>query len=280
MKPHTCPTRVRLILGLGAWLVPTDRRASWRQQWMGDLAAQGTFLASEGRAPHVIRRDLVRRSLGALPHAGWLRTHQWRTLMTAQDLRYAVRGFIQRPGFTAAIVLTLGLAIGATTTIFSWVDALVLNPLPGVSRSSDLILVRFATPTRTDLSFSYPNYRDVRDAAPDGLQGIAVKNMMATTVRIDDGAPERVWVEVASGNLFDVLEVRALHGRVLQSDDERERRPVAVISHALWTTRFQSDAGIVGRGVSVNGVPLTIVGVAPEGFRGAMGGLAMDLWLP
>lgn len=200
--------------------------------------------------------------------------------MTAQDFRYAMRGFRQRPGFTAAIVLTLGLAIGATTAIFSWMDALVLNPLPGVPRASELVLVRFATPSRQDLSFSYPNYRDVRDAAPAGLKAIAVKNMMATTVRIDSGVPERVWIEVASGNLFDVLEVRALHGRVLQPDDELERRPVVVISHAWWTTRFQSDPGIVGRGLAVNGVPMTVVGVAPEGFRGAMGGLAMDLWLP
>lgn len=263
-----------------AWLVPADRRADWRRQWTADLLAQAGFLLDDGRPADVVARDLTRRSLGAVPHALWLRTRQWRTLMTAQDLRYAVRGFRHRPGFTAAIVITLGLAIGATTTIFSWVDALVLNPLPGVPRASELVLVRFATPTRTDLSFSYPNYRDVRDAAPADLTGIAVKNMMATTVRVDDGAPERVWIEVASGNLFDVLEVRALHGRVLQPDDERERRPVAVISHAMWSTRFQSDTGIVGRGISVNGVPLTIVGVTPEGFRGAMGGLAMDLWLP
>jgi macrolide transport system ATP-binding/permease protein len=268
------------IVRICAWLVPADRRATWRQQWMADLAAQAAFLHAQGHASPHIRRDLTRRSFGALRHACWLRIHQWRTLMTAQDFRYAVRGFRQRPGFTAAIVMTLGLAIGATTTIFSWMDALVLNPLPGVPRASELVLVRFATPSRTDLSFSYPNYRDVRDAAPAALRGIAVKNMMATTVRIDDGAPERVWIEVASGNLFDVLGVGALHGRVLQPEDERERRPVAVISHALWTTRFQGDAGIVGRGVSVNGVPLTVVGVAPEAFRGAMGGLAMDLWLP
>lgn len=200
--------------------------------------------------------------------------------MTAQDLRYAVRGFRQRPGFTAAIVITLGLAIGATTTIFSWVDALVLNPLPGVTKASDLVLLRFATPTRTNLSFSYPNYRDVRDAAPGGLQGIAVKDMLATAVRINNGSPERVWIEVASGNLFDVLGVRALHGRVLQPADEEERRPVAVISHALWQTRFQAAPDVVGRGLSVNGLPLTIVGVTPEGFRGAMSGLAMDLWVP
>jgi macrolide transport system ATP-binding/permease protein len=263
-----------------AWLVPSARRAEWRRQWDADLQAQAAFLLSDGHTPAAIRRDLTTRSLGAARHALWLRTHHWRTLMTAQDFRHAFRGFAQRPGFTAAIVLTLGLSIGATTTIFSWVDALVLNPLPGVPRASELVLVRFATPTRTDLSFSYPNYRDVRDAAPAGIQGIAVKNMMAATIRIDDGAPERMWTEVASGNLFEVLNVRAVHGRVLQPDDEREVRPVAVISHALWRTRFLSDTGIIGRGVSVNGVPLTIVGVAPEGFRGAMGGLAMDLWLP
>lgn len=270
----------RLVVGLAARLVPAARRADWRRQWMADLTAQAGFLATQRASPTAVRRDLTRRSLGACKHALWLRLHQWRTFMSTQDLRYALRQFAQRPAFTAAIVLTLGLAIGATTTIYSWMDALVLDQLPGVPRASEVIRVRFATPTRNDLSFSYPNYRDVRDAASPGLTGLVVEDMLATTLRIDGGAPERMWIELTSGNFFDVLEVRALHGRVLQPDDERGRGAVAVISHGLWVTRFGSDPAAVGRTVAINGHVLTIVGVASQGFRGGMGGLAMDAWVP
>ena len=200
--------------------------------------------------------------------------------MILQDLKHASRSLLQRPGFTAAIVLTLGLAIGANATIFSWVDALVLNPLPGVPRASELVVVRFATPTRSNLSFSYPNYRDVRDSRPAGLTDLAVKDMMAVTMRVGGGTPDRVWAEVASGNLFDVLQVTAALGRALQPADEAIRAAVAVISDALWRTRFDADRSVIGRAINLNGYSFEIVGVAPRGFRGSMNGLAMDLWVP
>ena len=272
--------RPRGLIRAFAWLVPASRRDDWRRQWHADLAAQANFLALEGLDAGSVRRDLTRRSLGALSHAAWLRIRYWRTLMTLQDLRYAWRSLAQRPGVTFAIVLTLGLAIGANTTIFSWVDALVLNPLPGVPRQSELVVVRFATPTRPALSFSYPNYRDVRDSRPAGLTGIAVKDMMAVTMRVADGEPERVWAEVASANLFDVLDVRTALGRPLQPTDENQRLHVAVISDALWRARFNADPSIVGRSIALNGHPVSVVGVTPPGFRGAMGGLSIDLWVP
>ena len=201
--------------------------------------------------------------------------------MILQDLKYAVRGLRHRPGFTAAIVLTLGLAIGANATIFSWMDALALNPLPGVPRASELVLVRFATETRDGLSFSYPNYRDVRDNLPDGLTGLAVHDMMPVSMRAD-GAPERAWAQLVSANLFDVLQVPAALGRTLQPADDAAMGQsfVTVVSDRLWRTRFASDPGIVGRAINLNGRAFTIVGVAPPDFLGAMNGLAMDLWVP
>jgi predicted permease len=268
------------IIKACAWLVPASRRDDWRRQWQADLDAQARFLRIDGFDSTSIRRDLARRSLGAAPHALWLRIHQWRKLMSLQDLKYAWRSLSQRPGVSLAIVLTLGLAIGANTTIFSWVDALVLNPLPGVPRTNELVVVRFATQTRPVLSFSYPNYRDVRDSRPQGFTGLAVKDMMAVTMRVGQGQPERVWAEVASANLFDVLEVPAAMGRALQPSDESQRLPVAVISDALWRSRFDADPAIVGRTIALNGNPVDVVGVTPPGFRGAMSGLSIDLWVP
>lgn len=200
--------------------------------------------------------------------------------MSLQDFRHAWRTLAQRPGLTGAIVLTLGLAIGANATTFSWLDALVLQPLPGVPKASELVMVRFASPTRTNLSFSYPNFRDVRDAKLPALTGIAVKNMLAVSMRSGTGPAERVWAEVASGNLFDVLQVTPALGRVLTTNDETARLPVVVISDALWRTRFDADPSIVGRAITLNSRAFTIVGVTPPGFQGAMGGLAMELWVP
>ena len=277
LLPRTAARLVRW----SAWLVPAHRRAAWRRQWIADLECQAAYLRESGQSPAAARRDLFTRSLGAVPHAFWLRVHQWRTLMILQDLKHASRSLLQRPGFTAAIVLTLGLAIGANATIFSWIDAVVMNPLPGVTRGSDLNVVRFATATRADLSFSYPNYRDVRDSRPAGIDGIAVYDMMPVSLRVD-GAPERAWAEIVSGNIFEVLGVGATLGRTLLPSDEAGagKSFVTVISDRLWRTRFSADPAIVGRAVGINGRSFTIVGVAAAGFRGAMSGLAMDLWVP
>ena len=155
-----------------------------------------------------------------------------------------------RPGVTVAIVLTRGLAIGANTTIFSWVDALVLRPLPGTQRPSELVVVKFATATRDNLSFSYPNYRDVRDSRPSGLSGLAVKDTMAVSLRVGASAPERVWLEVVSGNFFEVLGVPTTLGRPLQTTDETERRHRAATTRRSVARRVdpRSQSGDIGPG--------------------------------
>jgi predicted permease len=275
------PGAARLVIAGSAWLVPAARRLDWRRQWTADLVCQAAWLRNDGRRPSAVRRDLLVRSLGAVRHAWYLRRHGWRTSMIGQDIKYAWRALARRPGFTAAIVLTLGLGIGANVTIFSWIDAVLLSPLPGVPRASELVLLRFASQTRNDLSFSYLNYRDVRDARPDGLSGLAVMSMMPLSMRAG-GDPERVWAQIVSGNFFDVLDVSAAHGRPLRPDDEGApgQSAVAVISDRLWRGRFASDPAVIGRSIGLNGRPFAIVGVAPPGFVGGMSGLSMDVWVP
>src|SRR5690606_15661014 len=101
--------------------------------------------------------------------------------------------------------------------------------------------------------------------------GVAVKNMVAVSMRAGTDQAERVWAEVASGELFDVLQVPPQIGRVLTLDDEASRTPVVVISDTLWRTRFDADPGVIGRAVILNNQPFSIVGVTPPGFQGAMG---------
>lgn len=200
--------------------------------------------------------------------------------MIREDLRDALRSLRRRPGLSAAIVLTLGLTIGANTTTFSWMDALVLQPLPGVPTAAQVQMVRMASSTRNNLSLSYPNYKELRAAAMPALNGIAVKDMLPVTARIGGDAPERVWLEVASGNIFDVLQVAPAQGRLLQPGDEEQRASVVVLSDQFWRTKFGARASAIGESITINGLPFTVIGVTPPGFQGSMGGLAMDLFAP
>jgi predicted permease len=262
------------------WLVPADCRRDWWRQWEADLTSQAAFLASTGQGDAARINDLRTRAFGALPHALYLRSRQWRLLMIRDDVRDALRSLRRRPGLSAAIILTLGLTIGANTTTFSWMDALVLQPLPGVPDAAQVQMVRMASSTRNNLSLSYPNYRELRAAGLPALTGLAVKDMLPVTARVGDDAPERVWLEVGSGNLFEVLHVTAAHGRVLQPADEETRASVVVLADHYWRARFAARTTVIGETLTVNGLPFTIVGVAPPGYQGAMGGLAMDMFAP
>jgi predicted permease len=199
----------------------------------------------------------------------------------ASDLRYAVRQLLKGPGFAAVAVLSLALGIGANTAVFSWIDAIVLRPLPGVD---DRGLVAFETvapsgdPVPTS---SYPDFRDYRDHLAL-LSGLAMSQPAALGLGDRDHV-DRVWGEMVSGNYFAVLGVKAARGRTFLPEeygDKPNAYPVVVISDALWRARFQADPAIAGKIVKVNGHQLTVVGVAPPDFRGTMPGLSFDLWVP
>jgi predicted permease len=270
------------VVKAASWLVPADARSDWRRQWLADLHFHRDWLLGSGRSPVQSDWELLRRAAGAGRHAAWMRWRHWRTNMAWQDLKHALRSLMRRPGFSGVVVLTLALGIGANVTIFSWIDALVFNPLPGVEDVGSLVVVHGTTKTRPDLSVSYPNFRDLQAARPDGFAGFVASRSLALAIRVGAGEPERTWAEVVSGNYFDLLSVRPQSGRLLMpSDDGAEGTgAVAVISDRLWKVRFASAPGVVGTAVTINGRPFEIVGVAAPGFKGAVNGLAADLWLP
>jgi macrolide transport system ATP-binding/permease protein len=195
-----------------------------------------------------------------------------------QDLRFALRSFRRTPGVIAVIVLSLGLAIGANATVYTWMEALLFHPLPAVPQADRLVSVATATPDGEDWSLSYPAYLDWR-ASARGLEGIAVADFTQLSLRTTDQA-ERVWGLYISGNYFDVIQVRPVLGRAITPADETDRSPVAVISHSLWTRRFQGDSAVVGRHVALNGRDIEIIGVTPPRFGGTMAGLNFDLFTP
>ena len=198
-----------------------------------------------------------------------------------KDLRYGIRSLLKRPGFTAIAVITLTIGIGATTTIFSVVNGLLLRPLPGVSKPDRLADV-YATEANGSSfhTFSYPDYLYYRE------QNKVFDGLMAYTgvpLNLNAGAqPERIFGIIVSGNYFDVLGTRPALGRFFLAEEDQTpgTHPVVVMSYDLWRQRFAADPALVGKTIALNGHSFSVVGVAPEGFRGTWAGLVPDVWVP
>ncbi len=198
------------------------------------------------------------------------------------ELRYALRLLRQAPLFTLVAGLVVALGIGAVTTIFSAANGLAFRPLPGAGAPDRLVEIhRTQKGGRGSHSASYPYYRALRDRR-ESLSGLAAWSMLALTVRTNDQEGTRALGNLVSGNYFEVLGVRPAAGRFFVPDEDRVpgARPVVVLSHAFWSRAFGSDPGVVGRPVSINSHPFTIVGVAPRGFHGVYAALSTDVWVP
>ena len=191
------------------------------------------------------------------------------------DVRYGARLLVRNPGFAAAAVSSLALGIGANTALFSVTDALMLRTLP-VQRAEDI--VRLRTP------LSFPAFRTIRDRTQT-LAGMCAYSVFPASVRIGEEAEQAVG-QMVSGDFYSVLGVSAALGRLLTPDDDRipgvggRDGPVGVISYRYWQRRFGLDPSVVGRTITLNGVPVVIVGVAPPKFFGVIQTLSPDLTVP
>lgn len=269
------------VLTAGAWLVPGDERRRWRAQWHADVWHRIDALERAGLITAPTARALLSRTLGALWHAGWLRLRGGGGHMFLHDLRHAARGLVGRPGFTAIAVVTLALGIGANSVIFSWIDATLLNPLPGIADPRSLVALYGTERARNNISLSYPNFVDLREATIPGVRSVAAFSAGALGVRTDDDT-ERVWGAVVSGNLFETLGVGAALGRVFTPDDDRVPggHPVAVLTHSAWQRRYGGRPDIVGTKLVIKDQPFTIIGVTPRGFHGPQALIGLDLFIP
>ena len=214
----------------------------------------------------------------------------WTTLEgTFQDIRYAWRGMRKGPAFTATAVLSLGLAIGANTAIYSIVDAAVLRPLP-VAQPKELFAL--SSPGISDIgsvvvqgrdSFSYPMYMQFvaasKPAARLGLFGFAKESELQDPNH--DGPIGKITKEFVSGNAFDLLGIPPALGRLFSADEDRwPGRAVAVLSYAYWQKRFRASPFIVGQAIKIDGVTCQIAGIARKGFFGVEPGKIVDVWVP
>ncbi|HEY7497473.1 MAG TPA: ABC transporter permease [Vicinamibacterales bacterium] len=228
--------------------------------------------------PRDAARIESRRSLGNVTLARedarsvWI----WPWLDAARlDIGYALRALRRNPGFACAVIVVTSLGIGATTSVFGMLDALVLKPLP-VDRPDRLVY--FQRP-----SFSYPVFMEVRKRGGDIFSSVSAWNL--ESVHVDwRGELEPAEILMASGDFYSTLGVQAAIGRTFTPEDDRigggPHGMVAVLSHAAWQRRFAGDPSVIGRTVRISRQPFTIIGVAPRGFFGVAAGLAPELTIP
>ena len=199
-----------------------------------------------------------------------------------KDVRFGLRVLRRSPWFTAVAVLTLGLGIAVNTTVFSWINSVLLHPFPGVGDPHELALIETVTPTGEFLvNTSYLDYRDYRDNL-QLVSGVALGRFTPLSVGAD-GRTARAWAELVSANYFDVLKVKPVLGRVFLAEERGEQEggaPVAVISFGMWQTRFGGDPKVLGKTIRLNRHELTIIGVAPREFHGSLAGVVYDVWIP
>ena len=201
-----------------------------------------------------------------------------------QDLRYGVRLLVRNPLFTIVAVLSLALGISANTTIFSVFNAIFLYTLP--VQEPDRLVSVFTTDARNAGQFtnfmqlSYPNYEDYRDQNRI-FSGLVAQIFPAMSLS-GGGEPERVVGAVVTGNYFDVLGVKAAVGRTFLPDEDavEGKFPVVVLGYPLWQRRFGGDRALIGKVIVLNRQNFTVIGVAPEGFRGTFAIGGPDLYVP
>ena len=197
-----------------------------------------------------------------------------------QDVRYSLRMIAKAPGYAAIAVLTLALGIGANTTIFSWINSTLLNPIPGLASPNEVVALSLGRGMDNPFPFTYPDFESMRDGQ-QSFVGITAANIAPMSLT-GKGKPERVWGMVASANYFDLLGVRPILGRgfLPEEDTKPGGAPVAVISYRLWQTHFGVNPDVVGQTLEINQHPYTIVGVAPTVFQGSQTGLRSEIWIP
>ena len=195
------------------------------------------------------------------------------------DIRYSFRSLLKNPGLTLAAILSLGLGIGANTTIFTWVQAVLFRPIPLAADPSSIRIAAMQNREGQSRSWSYPNFVDFRDRTK--MLDIVGQDDQTFNIAVDQTA-ERAWGALVSGNYFEVMGIRPAAGRFFTAKDDVTPggHPVAVLSYANWQRRFAGDPAVIGKQVTINNTPITIIGVAPEGFIGSFLGVSSAAWVP
>ena len=202
-------------------------------------------------------------------------------LSLVEDLRVGLRGLRKNPGFACLAIVTFGVGIAANTTVFSWIDAALLRPIPGVAQPQQLVALEEVSPEGDHTPCAHPDFRDFQRNLKL-VSGVIAWHFSGFVLGREDNA-QRLIGQVVSANFFDVLGVKPAIGQLFSSNEDRDAPgayPIAVISHRLWRSRFRGNPAVIGTHVTLNGRQIRIIGVAPANFHGTMGGLSLDVWVP
>jgi len=252
------------------------------------LALESDELRREGLSGEEAHRR-ARSTFGSVPAAQerFYLKDRWAFFdKTLRDLRFAFRSLRQSPGFTITAILTLALGMGANTAVFSVMNAVLLRSLP-VFEPNRLVHIETSNPPRgtgtvdTHQTLSYPVYDAMRHQTDVFSSVIAYVPFSNVKVAVRIGTePEVAEGDMVSGAFFSGLGVNLPLGRGFTAEDEDHHTPVAVLSYNYWTRRFARSPDVLGKTLYVNGIPMTIIGVAASGFEGLEGGSSTDFWLP
>ena len=200
----------------------------------------------------------------------------------AQDVRYALRMLRKSPAFTAVAILTLALGIGANTAIFSLIDWLILRPLPISQPSRVVFIEKQFRNGGSGTQFSYPDFRRIEQQTSQIFESVTATRMFQMDGLTVDGQSAPMWTNYVDGNFFSLLGSKPALGRLILPSEGRVlgADSVLVLGYSYWKGRFNSDPKVIGKKVSVNGHPLTIVGVAPKGFQGLAALLDTQGYIP
>jgi len=197
-----------------------------------------------------------------------------------QDVRFGFRILRRSGGFSLVVILCLTLGIGATTSVTSWIEGILLRPFPMVATEDRMVAITGIDRDGTRTDISWPDFQDLRRNCRL-VETLVAEHIGGATLNIGYPA-DRAYGSVVSSNYFEALGVRPMLGRTFEPADDigRNAHPVAVISYQAWTDRYNRDPRIIGRTQRLNGLAHTIIGVMPEGFFGTFVGYGFQFWVP
>ena len=274
------PFSLRLCLGLigvaGA-LVPRGMRRAWRAQWEAELLHRWQRRGADPAAGNATPRSFLLWSSGAFQHAWYLLRTEYTMDLILQDVKYGIRSMRRSWGLILIAVLSLGIGIGANTSIFSAVDVFMLRPLPH-PESENLYMLWITNPERgfNQVTFSVPDYQDLKRE----LRSMDLAAIQGGTFSLSgDFEAERVRGQFVTPGFFHILGDQPAAGRGFTDEEGREGNTrVAVISYGLWERRFGRDPEAIGSSFLLDGEPHTLVGVMPQDFW--FRGPGLDVWKP
>jgi predicted permease len=273
--------RVRLFLA--GLLGKSPRDADLQRELQTHLDLEAEDRREAGVLPDEAR-FAAQRALGNTLQVTEATRETWawvRLDLFLQDLRFGLRMLRRNPGFSLLAVLCLTLGIGANAAVYSWIEGILFRPFPLVVHQERLVAIGGTNRGAADLNaMSWPDFVDLGRGSTL-VDAMIAEKITGTTLSVGDRAARAVG-SVVSANYFDALEIHPMLGRGFRSEEGtgRNGHSVVVISYQLWKDRFQGDPKIIGKAQSLNGVPHTIIGVAPQGFYGTFVGYAFQFWVP